>query len=71
LDNVKIDIDTWPKIPTYVELEGDSEKDLKAMAYKLGFDWGDAVFENAGLVIENRYGLKVLSMKWFTFDRIE
>jgi adenylate cyclase class 2 len=71
LDNVKIDIDTWPKIPSYVELEGDSEKDIKIVAQKLGFDWNNAVFENAGLVIENRYGVKVLSMKWFTFDRIE
>lgn len=71
LDNVKIDIDTWPKIPTYVELEGDSEKDLKVVAEKLGFDWTNAVFENAGLVIENRYGIKVMSMKYFTFDKIE
>src|SRR6478609_5230234 len=44
LDGVTIDIDTWPKIPTYVELEGNSEQDLKAVAAKLGFDWSKAVF---------------------------
>jgi adenylate cyclase class 2 len=71
LDNVMVDIDTWPKIPTYLELEGDSPEDLKKVANKLELNWGNAVFENAGLVIENRYGIKVMSMKWFTFDRME
>jgi hypothetical protein len=53
------------------ELEGDSPEDLKKVANKLELNWGNAVFENAGLVIENRYGIKVMSMKWFTFDRME
>lgn len=28
LDGYELDIDTWPKIPTYVEVEGKSETDL-------------------------------------------
>lgn len=71
LDGVVIDIDTWPRIPTYVELEGESEQALKDVAAKLGFDWGDVVTDNPRKVIEERYHIPVGSMKWFTFDRFE
>ena len=71
MDDVIVDIDTWPKIPTYVELEGPSENALKSAAARVGFDWKDAVFENARIVIEERYHIPVGSMKWFTFDRFE
>jgi adenylate cyclase class 2 len=71
LDGVIADIDTWPKIPTYVELEGPSEDALKQVAAKLGFDWKDVVFENARIVIENRYHIPVGNMTWFTFERFE
>ena len=29
LDEYELDIDTWPGIPTYVEVEGKSEEDLE------------------------------------------
>src|SRR3989344_6765434 len=32
LENVILDIDTWPTIPTYLEIEGESEEDLKDIA---------------------------------------
>ena len=31
LDNVEIDIDTWPMIPTYLEIEANSEKEVNDM----------------------------------------
>ena len=69
--DVTIDIDTWPKVPTYVELEGPSEERIKAVAQLLGFQWEDAVFDDARAVIENRYNIPVGTMRWFTFDRFE
>ena len=36
LDNVEIDIDTWPMIPTYLEIEGNSEEEVNNMVKKLG-----------------------------------
>ena len=36
LDNVEIDIDTWPMIPTYLEIEGNSEEEVNNMVEKLG-----------------------------------
>lgn len=71
LGNVTVDIDTWPKIPPYVELEGESEEALKNAAQKLGLDWATADFHSASWVIENRYNIPVRQMKWFTFDRVE
>lgn len=37
LDGVEIEIDTWPLIPTYLEIEGKSVKDVHVMVEKLGF----------------------------------
>lgn len=71
LNEVIVDIDTWPKIPTYVELEGGSESLIKKVAHELNLNWEDAIFENARTVIEKRYKIPVGSMKWFTFDRFE
>ncbi len=68
---VTADIDTWPGIPTYVELEGPSEEALKSAAAKIGFDWKDAVFDDARAVIEEHYHVPVGTMHWFTFERQE
>lgn len=42
LDGVELDIDTWPWIPTYVEIEGPSAKAVESVVRKLGFDMKDA-----------------------------
>jgi len=44
LDSVEVTIDTWPWIPTFVEIEGPSEAAVKSMAEKLGFDWAQAFY---------------------------
>ena len=38
LDNVEIDIDSWPLIPTYLEIEGPSEEAVYNTLKELGFD---------------------------------
>lgn len=70
LGDVFFDIDTWPKIPTYVELEGPSEQALKDAAKAADLDWKDVVFDNPRLVMEKRYHIPVGSYRYFTFDRI-
>jgi len=70
LGEVIADIDTWPSIPTYIELEGPAEEAIKEAAILLGFDWSKALFCLAPEVIEN-YGIPVRKLKFFTFDRIE
>ena len=38
LDGVEIDIDTWPLIPTYVEIEGEDEQSVLKMIKILGLN---------------------------------
>jgi adenylate cyclase class 2 len=44
LDGVEVTIDTWPWIPTFIEIEGPSEEAVKSVAGKLGFDWAQALY---------------------------
>jgi adenylate cyclase, class 2 len=71
LGQVIVDIDTWPRIPTYVELEGRSVEALKDAALQLGFDWEKANTEDARTVIEKVYHIPMRSLRWFTFDHFE
>jgi len=71
LGDATFDIDTWPRIPPYVEIEAPSEAALKKAAQAVGFDWKDADVHNARWVIENKYGIPVGKLRWFTFDRYE
>lgn len=71
LGGVAVEIDTWPKIPTYVELEGESEEALRAVAQKLDLNWEKADFHSARWVIENVYKIPFSRMRWFTFSRFE
>lgn len=42
LGDAEIELDTWPWIPSFVEIEAPSEQELKDVAKKLGFDYSDA-----------------------------
>ncbi len=42
-DNHSLDIDTWPSIPTYVEIEGEDKQDLENILNKLGYNITDTV----------------------------
>ena len=71
LDTVSIDIDSWPSIPPYVEIEAPTENAIKVTAKKLDLSWKDALFYGAGYIIENYYHIPVLSLRYFTFDKIQ
>ena len=43
LGDVEIDIDTWPWIPSFVEIEGQTPKAVKTTSEQLGFDMKDAI----------------------------
>lgn len=71
LDHFVFDFDSWPSVPTYLEIEGPSEKEIKKIAKKLGLDWSKVVFEDAAKVLNHYYKISVKSLKYFTFDRVE
>ena len=57
LDDVELDIDTWPGLPTYVEIEGPSEASVKTAAAKLGFDYKDAQVGAVDQIYHFYYGV--------------
>jgi len=71
LNGARIDIDTWPGLPPYVEIEGPTEDLLRETVSMLGLDWGRAEFGNAGLTIEKHYGIPTRKLRVFTFDLVE
>ena len=70
LDNATVDIDTWPNIPTYVEIESDAEDKVKKAALDLGFDWSKATFKSARSIIEQDYKIPVSQYRFFTFAKV-
>lgn len=71
LGNVSIDIDTWPTLPSLVELEGETEDELKQTAAMLGLDWKNVVLKDQKFVIEEDYNIPLSKLKHFTFSKIE
>jgi len=67
LGEVTLDFDTWPGLPTYLELEGPNEKSLQEAASSLGLDWKDVVTLDARSIIEQIYGIPVSAMTEFVF----
>lgn len=70
LDNVTIDVDTWPKIPVYAELEGNSIEELMTIAQKLGLVWENR-FDGDPRFVYKKYGFDFDNIKIVTFDRFE
>src|SRR3989344_7230841 len=49
--DVEVTIDTWPWIPTFVEIEGQNETSVRKTADDLGLDWRKAMHGS----VENMY----------------
>ncbi len=65
LDGVEICIDEWPFLEPFVEVEGKSEKEVKAVSEKIGFDYSKALFCPAGDIYSKKYNIssQVISNK--------
>lgn len=55
LDGVEIVIDTWPWIPTFLEIEGSDEKSVRQVATELGLDWNKALHGSVEIVYRQHY----------------
>jgi len=53
--DVEIELDTWPWIPSFVEIEASDEKELKDVAEKLGFDYSKALHGSVELAYQAVY----------------
>lgn len=71
--NVDVEIDIWPWIPPFVEIEGEREGLVKTVAKDLGFDWKDAKHgsvENAYQEIFDVTEAEIDSWKEITFSPV-
>ncbi len=59
LDGVELDIDTWPLIPTYMEIEGNSEEDVEKIIKKLDLDRNKITTLDVKAVYDKKYGVDI------------
>ncbi len=67
--DVVFDIDFWPEIPTYLEIESDSYEKVKSAAKDLGFDPEIGIIGTAGSVYK-KYGIDIDDYSSITFEGI-
>ncbi len=67
LDGVQLEIDTWPRIPAYLEIEADSRAEVVRVAALLEFDESSLTGENITKVYA-RYGIDLSSITALCFD---
>ena len=67
LDGHEIDFDFWPGIPPFMEFEGSSMDDLKALLELLGYSMDDVVSCTADEVYRH-YGKNMLGERTLIFD---
>jgi len=73
LGNVEIELDEWPWMPPYIEIEGPSEEDVRRTAEMLGYNF-DKAFRGSSYTAYRMYYPKmspeetVDSIKHLTFD---
>lgn len=71
LNGVKIDLDKWPMIPTYMEIEGNSEKDVHLMMKTLGLEKKDVTTKDVDSIYKDCYGIALDDIKILKFDETE
>lgn len=67
LDGVEIDLDTWPMIPTYMEIEGVSEEQVTSMLDRLGVDESKITALNCDDIYREIYNIDIHGIKELKF----
>lgn len=67
LDGAQLEIDTWPRIPDYLEIEANSRAEVVRVAALLGYTEEDLTGENTTKVYA-RYGIDLSTLPDLRFD---
>ena len=70
-EHVEIDIDSWPLIPTYLEMEGSSVEDIKKVEKELGIDETKITNLNCQDIYLQKYNIDIKSIKELKFETPE
>lgn len=57
LDGAEIELDTWPWVPSFIEVEAPTEEIFKAMVSKLGLDIKDAHYGDSAIAYQAVYDI--------------
>jgi adenylate cyclase class 2 len=66
LDGVRLELDEWPMIPPYLEIEGDARDDVLRVAGLLGFSADGLTGENT-MKVYARYGIELGGLREVRF----
>ena len=66
LKNHEIDIDTWPGLSTYMEIEGESEEDIQEILVLLGYSMKDTISCTVDEIYKKR-GIDILNIRELKF----
>ena len=70
LNGVEIDIDSWPMIPTYIEIEGDSEEEVYKIVELLGYKKEDCTTRDVeGIYLDYGYVLSDINELKFNEEK--
>lgn len=69
LNGVEVDIDTWPRIPTYLEVEGKNEEEVYKTLELLGIPKEKATALNTQTIYEEVYGIDLTNEPLLAFDK--
>ena len=65
-DEIEFCLDTWPLVPTYIEIEGPTWDKVKKTSEGLGFDWNNR-FLGSFSQVGKKYGIDDHDYSVFTF----
>ena len=68
LNGVEVDIDTWPKIPTYLEIEGSSEEEVYNTLQLLGISKEKSTSLDVQNIYDKVYGIDLVKEPNLSFD---
>ncbi len=57
IDGVEVEIDEWPWIPPFIEIEGKSEEVVQLVAERLGFEWINAQHGSVETIYQENYNV--------------
>lgn len=69
LDGASIDLDEWPDLEPYVEIEAHSKAEVRKLSEKLGFRWDDAVYGSVDKIYRQVKGRDILKESTLLFTK--
>ena len=67
LNDIEFDIDSWPMIPTYMEIEGKSEEQVLDMVKHLNIDESKVTTLNCDDIYKKFYNIDISKIKELRF----